>query len=78
VVVAERLRERLAWVVEKGDVPHFTVSMGIVAAADTALLEAKAAGRDIVVLAPPRQAAADPDSSITALPIRPAGASTAV
>jgi diguanylate cyclase (GGDEF)-like protein len=90
VIVAERLRERLAWVVEKGDIPHFTVSMGIaasddgvpfndvVAAADAALLEAKAAGRDVVVLAPSRQEVADPDSSITALPLRPAGASTAV
>ena len=90
VVVAERLRERLAWVVEKGDVPHFTVSMGIaasddgvpfsdvVAAADAALLQAKAAGRDVVVLAPSRQEVTDSESSIRALPIRPAGASTAI
>ena len=50
----------------------------VVAAADAALLEAKAAGRDVVVLAPSRHDVVDPDSSIRALPIRPPGASTAV
>jgi diguanylate cyclase (GGDEF)-like protein len=88
MIVAERVRERLASVVEKGDVPHFTVSIGlaasddgvpfseVVAAADAALLQAKAAGRDLVVLASPRVQAADAESPVRA--IRPAGASTAL
>jgi diguanylate cyclase (GGDEF)-like protein len=89
-IIAERVRERLAAVVEKGDVPRFTVSIGLaashdgvpfsdtVAAADIALLQAKADGRDLVVLAPERSASVDSDSPVRAIPIRPAGASTAV
>lgn len=61
VVVAERLRERLAWVLDRGDLPQFTVSIGVavsepgsefkdvVARADECLLLAKDQGRDRVV-----------------------------
>ncbi len=61
--VVERVRQRLAQALEPGMVPWFTVSFGlaeshqaedfdgVVAMADRALLEAKAAGRDRVVLA---------------------------
>ena len=80
MIVAERVRERLAAVVERGDVPHFTVSIGlaashdgvpfldIVAAADAALLQAKAAGRDVVVLASPRGVPTESVSPITSQP----------
>jgi diguanylate cyclase (GGDEF)-like protein len=89
-IVAERLRQRLVWVLEKGDVPPFTVSVGlaasedgvpfseVLAAADEALLQAKIDGRDAIVVAPPRHGPPHPDPSIRALPMRPAGASTAV
>ena len=68
VDVAERVRERLAAALASGDVPRFTVSIGvaesahasepytqagfdrILAAADAAVLAAKSAGRDRVVV----------------------------
>ncbi len=62
-VVFERLRERLAIALTDGRIPSFTVSFGlassadadtfeeVVAVADLALLAAKAAGRNRVVLA---------------------------
>jgi diguanylate cyclase (GGDEF)-like protein len=64
-LVAERLRDRLARVLGKGDTPSFTVSVGlagaepgtsfseIVARADQALLRAKRGGRDQVVVSEP-------------------------
>jgi diguanylate cyclase (GGDEF)-like protein len=88
-IVAERLRERLGWVLDRGDVPHFTVSIGlaasepgvtfseVVASADDALLQAKAAGRDLVVLAPPHDVSSLPGSSIVTLPARQPEATTA-
>ena len=63
VAVLERVRERLALALTNGRVPSFTVSFGvtsstrydtfdeIVAAADKALLDAKGAGRNRVILA---------------------------
>ena len=63
VAVLERVRERLALGLTSGRVPAFTVSFGvatsadganfaeILAAADHALLAAKAAGRDRILLA---------------------------
>jgi diguanylate cyclase (GGDEF)-like protein len=63
VAVLERVRERLALALTSGRVPAFTVSFGvatsadganfaeILAAADHALLAAKAAGRDRILLA---------------------------
>ena len=72
---------------EKGDVPPFTVSIGlaasedgvtfseVLASADDALMQAKAAGRDVVVLAPPR-AGSSPPSSIVTFPTRHAEATT--
>ncbi len=81
-VVAERLRERLGWVLENGDVPHFTVSIGlaasedgatfseVLASADDALMQAKAAGRDIVVIAEPHAGPPRPNSSIVTFPTR--------
>ena len=60
--VAERVRHLLAQVLEHGDAPQFTVSIGlaeahigstfrdVVAHADAALMEAKTAGRDRVVV----------------------------
>ena len=78
-VVAERVRERLSWVLERGEIPPFTVSIGLAASepgvafaevvsdADGALLVAKSSGRDTVVLAPPRARAMTP-SPILAVP----------
>jgi len=63
VAVLGRVRERLALRLESGHLPHFTVSFGVassdqagdlggtVALADEALLQAKAAGRDQIVVA---------------------------
>jgi len=63
VVVLERIRERLALRLESGGLPSFAVSFGVacsdqaaefeevVALADVALLQAKAAGRDQIVVA---------------------------
>jgi diguanylate cyclase (GGDEF)-like protein len=80
-IVAERLRERLGWVLERGDVPHFTVSIGlaasedgvtfseVLAAADDALMQAKAGGRDVVVLAAPHPESSAPKASVVTLPI---------
>ncbi len=63
VSVLERVRERLALRLDSGQLPHFTVSFGVasseqavdlegtVALADEALLRAKAAGRDRIVVA---------------------------
>jgi hypothetical protein len=63
VVVLERVRERIALRLESGHLPTFTVSFGVassdqaedfehvVALADDALLRAKAAGRDQIVVA---------------------------
>jgi diguanylate cyclase (GGDEF)-like protein len=71
LTVLERVRERLALAVNSGRVPPFTVSFGvatsadgttfdeIVAAADHALLAAKAAGRDRILVAA-ESAAAEP------------------
>jgi diguanylate cyclase (GGDEF)-like protein len=89
-IIAERVRERLAEVVEKGDVPRFTVSIGLaashdgapfsdtVAAADIALLQAKADGRDVVVLAAERSEPVDPSSPVRAFPARDVGIATAL
>jgi diguanylate cyclase (GGDEF)-like protein len=64
VTVLERVRERIALRLESGHLPPFTVSFGVasseqavdlegtVALADEALLRAKAAGRDRIVVAP--------------------------
>jgi len=72
-VVLERVRERLAIALVSGRVPPFTVSFGVststdgntfnevVAAADHALLAAKGAGRDRILLA------ADAASTVTDL-----------
>jgi diguanylate cyclase (GGDEF)-like protein len=63
VAVLGRVRERIARRLESGNLPHFTVSFGVasseqaadlegvVALADEALLRAKAAGRDQIVVA---------------------------
>jgi diguanylate cyclase (GGDEF)-like protein len=63
VAVLGRVRERMARRLESGHLPHFTVSFGVasseqaadfegvVALADEALLRAKAAGRDRIVVA---------------------------
>jgi diguanylate cyclase (GGDEF)-like protein len=63
VAVLERVRERIAQRLEAGNLPHFTVSFGlasseqgadleeVVTLADEALLRAKAAGRDRIVVA---------------------------
>jgi diguanylate cyclase (GGDEF)-like protein len=70
-IVAQRLRDRLGWVLEKGDTPQFTVSLGLagaepgvafhdlVARADQALLLAKSGGRDRVVVSDPDRVAMD-------------------
>ena len=74
VPVLERVRERLALALTSGRVPAFTVSFGvsdsmsaatfeeILANADEALLAAKTAGRNRVVIAqePPREVTAVP------------------
>jgi diguanylate cyclase (GGDEF)-like protein len=75
VAVLGRVRERLARRLESGQVPHFTVSFGVasseqaadlegvVAQADGALLRAKAAGRDLIVVALESGTAAQPPTA---------------
>jgi len=75
VAVLGRVRERLSRRLQSGLVPPFTVSFGVasseqaadlestVTLADEALLEAKAAGRDRIVVAQPGGPAAGPDGS---------------
>jgi diguanylate cyclase (GGDEF)-like protein len=72
VAVLERIRQRLAQRLESGHLPTFTVGFGVassdqaddfeqvVAMADGALLQAKAAGRDQVVVARPDEPAGHP------------------
>jgi diguanylate cyclase (GGDEF)-like protein len=72
VAVLERVRERIALRLETGHLPHFTVSFGVasseqaidlegtVALADGALLRAKAAGRDRIIVASRAELAEEP------------------
>ena len=91
VAVLERVRERLALALTSGRVPAFTVSFGvasssqqdtfddILATADRALLDAKAAGRNRVSLAYPADPDAEPgaiDGSAEPDELAPDGASS--